>query len=101
MEHVGREAPQFPFSVKTDEVVTTLEEVPSMVELDAPEFWELVFLFPRSESLVDGGRRKNRSHGNSTRMGECEVTYGTRYLQKARSSHVDREVDTKQRAIDS
>ena len=37
-----------------------------MVELDAPEFWELVFLFPRSGNLVDRGRRKNRSHGNDT-----------------------------------
>ena len=32
-------APLFPFAVQTDGVVTALEEVPSMVELDARSFW--------------------------------------------------------------
>ena len=122
MEHVEREAPsKFLLGVRAGEVVPAPEEIPRMVELDTMQLGELVLLIARSESVVDGSHRKNRSHRNTTSgelivfsdnrvkdgrveithdiadseedgVGECQVVYGIRCLQGPRSSHVDREV---------
>ena len=66
MEDVEREAPQFPFAVQTDEVVTAFDEVPSMVELDAPKFWESVLLDIGGKSIIDGSCGEDCHHTNGT-----------------------------------
>ena len=64
MEDVEREAPQFPFEVQTDKVVTAFEEVPSMVELDAPQLWEFVLLVLGGQSIIDGSCGEDGHHAN-------------------------------------
>jgi len=42
------------------------EEIPSMVKLDAPQFWEVLLLIFAAESIVEGGCREGGRHANGT-----------------------------------
>jgi len=41
-----------------------LEETPSMIQLDTPQFWEVVLLIFGAESIVGGGRREGGGYGS-------------------------------------
>ena len=55
---------QVPFQVGLKEVVSSLEEVPSMVKLDALQILEFVLLNFRGESVVHGSCREDSSRAN-------------------------------------
>ena len=46
--------------------MSALEEIPSMVELDARQLWEVVFLIPGAERIVEGGCHEDGTSANST-----------------------------------
>jgi len=52
--------------VQLKEVVPPIEEIPSMVKLDAPQLGEFVMLIIGSESVVYDGCRENGNHANGT-----------------------------------
>jgi len=67
VEDVEREAlSDVSLEVQLKEVVPPIEEIPSMVQLDAPQLGEFVMLILGSESVVDGGCRENGSRANGT-----------------------------------
>jgi hypothetical protein len=52
--------------IQLEEVVSPLEEIPSMVKLDAPQLREVVFLIFGAEGIVENGCREDYSGANST-----------------------------------
>ena len=52
--------------VRLEEVVSTSEEIPSMVKLDAPQPGKVVFLIFGTESVVDGGCPEDGGYPDST-----------------------------------
>ena len=52
--------------VQLQEVMSPLEETPSMIQLDALQFGEVVVLIFGAESIIGGGRREDGSHANGT-----------------------------------
>ena len=67
MEHIERETlSEVPLEVQLEEVVSALEEIPSMVELNARQLRKLVLLISRAERIVEGGRREDGTGANDT-----------------------------------
>ena len=66
VEHVEREASQFSFEIGLEEVVPTLEEIPSVIQLNALQLWELVLLVLGAESVVGGCRGDDCGHADGT-----------------------------------
>ena len=67
VKDIEREAPaRVPVEVRAEEVISPSEEVPSMVELDAPQHREPVLVVSRAESIVGSGRYQDGSHANCT-----------------------------------
>jgi len=65
MEHVERKAlSEISLEVRLEEVVSPLEEIPSMVKLDSPQLGEFVFLILGAESMVDSGCNEDGSRAN-------------------------------------
>ena len=58
-----------------EEVISPLEEVPSVVELDAPQLGELVLSLIGAEYIVDSGCREDYRRPNGT-SGEFVVQDG-------------------------
>ena len=52
--------------VRLEEVVSTSEEIPSMVKLNAMQLGEFVFLVFGIESVADSGRPEDGNHSNDT-----------------------------------
>jgi len=60
VEHVERETlSKVPLEVPLEKVVSPLEEIPSMVKLDAPQLRKLVVPIAESESIVENCCRKD------------------------------------------
>ena len=67
VEHVEREAlAEVPFEIRVEKVVPPLEEIPSVVELDAPQLGELVLVIFGAECVVHNSCRKDRCRANNT-----------------------------------
>jgi len=74
VEDIEREAfSEVPLKVRVEEVVSSLEEVPSMVKLDAPQLREFTPLILGAKNAVDSGHREDDSRTNSA---EKFVLYG-------------------------
>jgi len=66
MEHIeGETLSEVLLEVRPEEVIPSLEEIPSMVELNAPQLGEVVPHILGTESVVDAGYRKDESHANN------------------------------------
>jgi len=66
MEHIeGETLPKVLLEVPLEEIISSLEEIPSMVELDAPQLREIVPLILGAEDIVDTGRREDESHASN------------------------------------
>ena len=67
MEDIEREAfPGVSPEVRVDEIVSSSEEIPSIVKLDAPQLREFVFLILGAENIVGGSYCEDGSRANST-----------------------------------
>ena len=65
VEHVEGKAPsEASFEVRLEEVMAPLEEIPCMIQLDAPQPGEVMVLIFGTESVVGGGCREDGSHAN-------------------------------------
>jgi len=62
MEHIeGETLSEVPFEVRLEEVVPSLEEIPSMVELNAPQLREVMPIILGADSIVETGCRKDEN----------------------------------------
>jgi len=67
MKHIERETlSEVPLEVPLEEVVSPLEEIPSMVKLDAPQLSKLVVFIFEAESIVENCCRKDGSRPKGT-----------------------------------
>lgn len=66
VEDVEREAPRVSFDIRLEEVVPSLKELPSMVQLNAWKLGELVLFVFGDESIVDSACHKDRGQANRT-----------------------------------
>ena len=67
MEYFEREAlSEVSFEVRLEEIVSSLEEIPSVVKLDTPQLGKLVLLVLGAESIVDGGCREDCDRANGS-----------------------------------
>ena len=67
MEHIEREAlSEGSLEVRLEEVISSLEEIPSVVKLDAPQLRKVVLLIFGAEDIVENGRREDGSGANGT-----------------------------------
>jgi len=67
MEHVEREAlSEISLEIRLEEVVSPLEEIPSMVKLDSPQLGEFVLLILGAESIVDSGCHEDGSSADGS-----------------------------------
>lgn len=68
VEYVERKAlSQVPFEIRLKEVIPPPEEIPGMVQLDAPQLGEFVLLILGAESVVGSGCCEDCSCTNSYR----------------------------------
>ena len=67
MEHVELGAiSKAPLEILVKEVVSPLEEIPGVVELDVPQLGKLVLLIFGAECMVDSRCREHRTRANDT-----------------------------------
>ena len=67
MEDIEREAfPGVSAEVRVDEIVSSSEEIPSIVKLDAPQPREFMLLILGAENIVGSSYREEGSRANST-----------------------------------
>jgi len=67
LEHIERETlSEVSLEVRLEEVVSVLEEIPSVVELDAPQLRKFVLLVSGIEGIVKSGCREDSSRANGT-----------------------------------
>jgi len=67
VEHIKRETlSEVPLEVRLEKVVSPLEEVPSMIKLDAPQLRKLVDLIFEAESIAENGCREDGSRAKGT-----------------------------------
>ena len=67
VEHIERETvSEGSLEVRLEEVVSLLEEIPSMIKLDTAQLRKLVCLIFGAESIVDSGCHKDGSRANGT-----------------------------------
>ena len=73
VEYVEREAlSEIPLEIRLEEVVSALEEIPSMVQLDAPQLGKAVVLISGAENIVENDCRKDGGRAKCT-SGELVV----------------------------
>ena len=73
VKHVKRETlSEVPLEVRLEEVVSALEEIPSMVELDSPQLGKVAVLIFGAESIVENGCHKDGDRADGT-SGELVV----------------------------
>ena len=67
VEHVERETlSKVPLEVPLEKIVSPLEEIPSVVKLDAPQLRKLMVLIFESESIVENCCREDGSRAQGT-----------------------------------
>ena len=67
VEHIERETLSVvSIEVRLEEVVASLEEIPSMVKLDAPQLRKVVFRIFGAESVVENGCYEDDGGANGT-----------------------------------
>jgi len=67
LEHIKRKTvPEVSLEVRLEEVVSILEEVPSMIKLDAPQLGKFVVLILGAENIPENGCRKDGGRAKCT-----------------------------------
>ena len=67
VEHIERETLSgVLLEIRMEEVVPPLEEIPSMVKLDAPQLRKFVLLISGAEGIVESSCREDRNSANGT-----------------------------------
>ena len=67
MEHIERETlSEVSLEIRLEKVVSTLEEVPSMIKLDAPQLGKFVAFILGAENIPENGCRKDGGRAKGT-----------------------------------